>query len=94
MCPGLGENRRTNTIPLETQDFAETLNFCTHGVGYALNPPFNRHRGDAVIGQIVRALDVFLGSAKAQAYPFNRIHFLRAAPPTGSRVTVSSRRRK
>ena len=36
MCPGLGENRRTNTIPLETQDFAETLNFCTHGVGYAL----------------------------------------------------------
>jgi hypothetical protein len=54
-----------------------------HGVVYALNPPFNRHRGDAVIGQIVRALDDFLGSAEAQADPFNRIHFLRAALPTG-----------
>lgn len=52
-----------------------------HGVIYALNPPFNRHRGGAV-GQMVRALEHFLRSAPAQADPFNRIHFLRTAPRT------------
>lgn len=36
-----------------------------HGVIYALNPPFNRHRGDAVIGQMVRALEHFLSSPEA-----------------------------
>jgi hypothetical protein len=51
-----------------------------HGVIYALDPPFNRHRGDAVIGQMVRALHHFLASAEAQAEPFNRTHFLRIAP--------------
>lgn len=52
----------------------------THnGLIYALNPPFNRHRGNAVIGQMVRALDRFLHSAEAQADPFNRVHFLREA---------------
>jgi Domain of unknown function (DUF5615) len=50
-----------------------------HGVIYALNPPFNRHRGGAV-GQMVRALEHFLGSAEAQADPFNRVHFLHTAP--------------
>ncbi len=50
-----------------------------YGVIYALNPPFNRHRGGAV-GQMVRALEHFLGSAQAQADPFNRVHFLRTAP--------------
>lgn len=52
-----------------------------HGVIYALNPPFNRHRGGAV-GQMVRALEHFLRSAPGQAEPFNRIHFLRTAPRT------------
>ena len=50
-----------------------------HGVVYALNPPFNRHRGNAVIGQMVRALHAFLNSAAAQTEPFNSVHYLRAA---------------
>jgi Domain of unknown function (DUF5615) len=61
----------------------ETRGTSHHCVIYALDPPFNRHRGEAVIGQMVRALDHFLGSAEALAAPFNRIHFLRAAPPAG-----------
>src|SRR5437867_10200652 len=40
-----------------------------HGVIYALDPPFNRHRGGAV--GMVRALEHFLGSARGQADPFN-----------------------
>jgi len=51
-----------------------------HGVIYALDPPFNRHRGNSVIGEIVRALDRFLRSADAKTEPFNRAHYLRAAP--------------
>jgi hypothetical protein len=51
-----------------------------HGVIYALNPPFNRHRGDAVIGQMVRALEHFLSSPEAAEEPFNRAHYLRPAP--------------
>jgi hypothetical protein len=50
-----------------------------HGLIYALNPPFNRHRGGAV-GQMVRALEQFFASPPAQADRFSRIHFLRAAP--------------
>jgi len=51
-----------------------------HGVIYALNPPFNRHRGDAVIGQMVRALEHFLLSPEAAEEPFNRARYLRPAP--------------
>lgn len=51
-----------------------------HGVIYALNPPFNRHHGDAVIGPMVRALEHFLSSLEAEAQPFNRVHYLRLAP--------------
>lgn len=51
-----------------------------YGVGYALDPPFNRHRGDAVIGQIVNALEHFLSSAEAALEPSNRVHYLRAFP--------------
>lgn len=50
-----------------------------HGVVYALNPPFNRHRGGAV-GPMVRALEHLLASAPARDEPFNRVHFLRTAP--------------
>lgn len=50
-----------------------------HGVIYALNPPFNRHRGDAVIGQMVRALEHFLASPEAAGEPSNRAHYLRPA---------------
>ena len=51
-----------------------------YGVIYALNPPFNRHRGDAVIGQIVKALEHFLSSSEAAHEPSNRVHYLRVAP--------------
>jgi Domain of unknown function (DUF5615) len=50
-----------------------------HGVVYALNPPFNRHLGDAVIGQMVNALERFLSSPGAAEKPFNRVHYLRTA---------------
>lgn len=33
-----------------------------HGIIYALNPPFNRHRGDSIIGEMVRALEHLLAS--------------------------------
>jgi hypothetical protein len=51
-----------------------------HGIVYALDPPFNRHRGDAVIGQLVKALQGFLSSPDAIEEPFNRAHYLRQAP--------------
>lgn len=51
-----------------------------YGVIYVLDPPFNRNRGDAVIGQMVRALDHFLASRKPEDEPSNRVHYLRAAP--------------
>ena len=57
----------------------ETRGSAHHGVVYALNPPFNRHRGSAVIGQMVRALELFLSSPAAAEEPLNRAHFLRAA---------------
>jgi predicted nuclease of predicted toxin-antitoxin system len=50
-----------------------------HGIIYALDPPFNRDRGEAVIGQMVRALARFLDSPPAAEEPFNRPHFLRPA---------------
>lgn len=51
-----------------------------HGVIYALNPPFNRHHGDAVIGQMVKALEHFLSFPEAEEQPFDRVHYLRPAP--------------
>ncbi len=51
-----------------------------HGLIYALNPPFNRHRGERVIGQMVNALAHFLSSPDAAQEPLNRVHFLRLAP--------------
>jgi predicted nuclease of predicted toxin-antitoxin system len=50
-----------------------------HGLVYALNPPFNRHRGEAVIGQMVRSLGHFLSSTDAARTPFNGVHYLREA---------------
>jgi hypothetical protein len=50
-----------------------------HGLIYALNPPFNRHRGDAVIGQMVKALSRFLSSPDASHEPLDRAHYLREA---------------
>jgi hypothetical protein len=50
-----------------------------HGLIYALNPPFNRHPGDAVIGQMVKALSRFLSSPEATREPFDRAHYLRGA---------------
>jgi hypothetical protein len=50
-----------------------------HGLVYALNPPFNRHRGERVIGQMVNALAHFLASPEAAQDPLNRAHYLREA---------------
>ena len=60
----------------------ETRGIAHQGVVYALNPPFNRHRGDTVIGEMIRALDSFLSSPEAAPEPFNRVHYLRPAPGT------------
>ena len=51
-----------------------------HGLLYALNPPFNRHRGERVIGQMVNTLAHFLSSPDAAQELFNRARYLRAAP--------------
>ena len=48
------------------------------GVIYALDPPFNRHRGRAVIGQVVRALDSFLRSDEARSGSPPPVHSLRS----------------
>lgn len=48
-----------------------------HGIIYALNPPFNRHRGDLIIGELVHALEHFLGSPEPKPEPFDRVHYLR-----------------
>jgi hypothetical protein len=50
-----------------------------HGVIYALAPAFNRHRGEQVIGPMVRALDQFLGEHPGEE-PLNAPHYLRPAP--------------
>ena len=52
-----------------------------YGLIYALNPPFNRHRGERVIGQMVNALAHFLASPDAARESFNRALYLREAPP-------------
>ncbi len=52
-----------------------------HGLVYALNPPFNRHRSGAV-GPMVRALEHLLATPPARDEPFNRVHFLHTAPRT------------
>lgn len=44
------------------------------GVIYSLNPPFNRHQGNVVIGQMVRALDALASSATPPPGP---VHHLR-----------------
>jgi signal transduction histidine kinase len=51
-----------------------------YGLIYALNPPFNRHRGERVIGQMVSALAHFLRTPEVAEEPFNRAHYLREAP--------------
>jgi hypothetical protein len=51
-----------------------------HGLLYTLDPPFNRHRGKRIIGQMVNALAHFLASPDAGRAPFNRAHYLREAP--------------
>jgi hypothetical protein len=51
-----------------------------HGLVYALNPPFNRHQGDGVIGQMVHALAHLFVSSDAVQEPFHRVHYLREAP--------------
>ena len=51
-----------------------------HGVIYALDPPFNRYRGEAVAGQMVLALDRFLTLASQQADPIAHVYFLRLDP--------------
>jgi hypothetical protein len=50
------------------------------GVVYALNPPFNRHRGNSVIGDMVRALQHFLCAPGTDVEPFDRAHYLRGVP--------------
>lgn len=49
------------------------------GLVYALNPPFNRHRGERVIGQMVKALTQFLASGEPAGEPLDSIHYLREA---------------
>lgn len=58
----------------------EARGIAHHGLVYALNPPFNRHRRDAVIGQMVKTLEHFLASSDAEAGAHSRVHYLRAAP--------------
>ncbi len=50
------------------------------GLLYAVDPPFDRHRGNAVIGQMVNALEHFLSSPDAEAEAHSRVHYLGAAP--------------
>jgi hypothetical protein len=51
-----------------------------YGLIYAHDPPFDRHRGEGVVGQMVSALAHFLCSPEASGEPFNRAHYLLAAP--------------
>ncbi|MGA9316143.1 MAG: DUF5615 family PIN-like protein [Solirubrobacteraceae bacterium] len=63
----------------QTRRAHESCGQTHHGLIYALNPPFNRHRGNRVIGQMVNALAHFLSSPEAAQQPFNRAHYLREA---------------
>ena len=56
----------------------ETAGKPHHGVVYALAPAFNRHRGDRVIGPMVRALGRFLDDHAGEE-PLNAAHYLRPA---------------
>lgn len=56
----------------------ETTGEPHYGVIYALAPAFNRHRGDQVIGPMVRALDRFLNDHPGEE-PLNTAHYLRPA---------------
>jgi hypothetical protein len=56
----------------------ETTGEPHHGVIYALAPAFNRHRGDQVIGPMVRALNRFLDDHPGEE-PLSAAHYLRPA---------------
>lgn len=58
----------------------ESRGLAHHGVVYALDPHFNRHRGNTVIGSMVRALDALLEGASGLPWPLNCAHYLRPAP--------------
>ncbi len=58
----------------------ETRGVVHHGLVYALNPPFNRHRGDAVIGQMINALEHLLSSREAEENALGGVHYLRPSP--------------
>ena len=64
----------------QTRSDWESRGQAHHGLIYALDPPFNRHRGEGVIGQMVNALAHFLASSDAAIEPFNQAHYLRQAP--------------
>jgi hypothetical protein len=49
------------------------------GVVYALDPPFNRHRAESVVGLMVEALAALLATAGAEIDPRGRVHYLRVA---------------
>jgi hypothetical protein len=61
-------------------DWTESRGRPHHGLIYALDPPFNRHKGERVVGQMVKALVHFLSSPAATQQPFNQTHYLREAP--------------
>jgi hypothetical protein len=63
------------------RSFEERHRELHHGVIYAVDPPFNRHRSDFVVGQMVLALEHFLRELPPGDEPFGRAHWLRAAPP-------------
>jgi PAS domain-containing protein len=50
-----------------------------HGMIYALDPPFNRHRSGAIADTMVRALAHLLSSATGVRKPFRGVHWLRPA---------------
>lgn len=56
----------------------EARGLAHHGLVYALDPPFNRHWGEAVIGRMVKALEHFLASPDTEAGANNRVYYLRA----------------
>jgi hypothetical protein len=48
-----------------------------YGIVYAIDPPFNRHRGERVIGQMVKALARLLSSRNSTPRPTTMSHTLR-----------------
>jgi hypothetical protein len=51
-----------------------------YGVVYALDPPFNRHHGNSIVGDMVRSLQQFLSSSAGELRPSARAHYLRRVP--------------